>query len=547
MIHLMKKHVLLGLSVLTALGGMKAPAADLSSAESEPYVDSDHASALLQDLQSFRGETLPKEESSPDPDLDPSAGEASGATGFFDAPLPLNISPHLLPVALTQSIRAQVEDAARIMQRDLQMEFLQDSMDQTMFMLTGETQMEETAAEEEQTESEMPAQTGQTEETPDWPQEPAAGLPIDMPETEYLPEMPDTEAADSEEDMTETEEEESEDPGQDADGESSGEEQDASEASQEESKEESAESQTEAPSQEQTEEAEGETEQSLPDPGRGACAVPTLQAPNIARVSLYDYRMLRAYPLPILPKDLHTLYDQLEALTDTFEGEWSVYAHNLSTGQSLVLNDTALRSASVMKLFIMETVYEAFDAGTLPRTDETVSLLRNMIIVSSNEASNRLLALLGDGDLATGIEKVNQFIARHGYTPQTEIHNGFQDPATAIDPSHPNKLRARDVGLLLERVYNREFISRRVCNEIESMMLEQQTRYKIPRGLPEGVEVGNKSGETSDIANDAAIIYSPDLDYILVILSNGWANENAANENVVTLSRTVYDFFAGSE
>ena len=74
-------------------------------------------------------------------------------------------------------------------------------------------------------------------------------------------------------------------------------------------------------------------------------------------------------------------------------------------------------------------------------------------------------------------------------------------------------------------------------------MLDQATRFKIPRGVPEGVEVGNKSGETSDTANDAAFVYGPDIDYILVVLSHGWTSENAANENVVKVSQLVYNFF----
>ena len=55
----------------------------------------------------------------------------------------------------------------------------------------------------------------------------------------------------------------------------------------------------------------------------------------------------------------------------------------------------------------------------------------------------------------------------------------------------------------------------------------------------------NKSGETSDTANDAAVVYGPTADYILVVLSHGWTSENAANENVVKVSQLVYSFFEG--
>lgn len=53
-------------------------------------------------------------------------------------------------------------------------------------------------------------------------------------------------------------------------------------------------------------------------------------------------------------------------------------------------------------------------------------------------------------------------------------------------------------------------MSRGISNEIEDMLLAQQTRYKIPAGLPEGVLCGNKTGEMDATENDAAIIYAKD-------------------------------------
>ena len=297
------------------------------------------------------------------------------------------------------------------------------------------------------------------------------------------------------------------------------------------------------------EEAETEnpkTDDSVMVSRHGAFDIPKVDGLNEARINLYDYRMLREYPLSRLPKDLHILWRQLKEQVSSYDGTWSVFVRNMNTGQALVVNDSPMRSASVMKLFIMEAVYEAFDRGDIPRNEETVTLLRNMIINSYNGASNTLLSLLGNGDIAAGIEQVNEFIRLRGFSEGTVCYNGFEDPAAAIHPDSPNVIMAKDVGLLLSRVYNRAFLSRRVCNEIEQMMLEQATRYKIPRGLPEWVECGNKSGETDTIANDAAVIYGPTTDYILVVLSNDWSDENTANEQISALSSLVYRFFESS-
>lgn len=412
-------------------------------------------------------------------------------SGGAELPL-MNIPVCADPLETARLIRAQVEEAAQAILHEQQVESVHSALNHTQFLLTGESEyLQEDEPETEfveETESELIEETEEAQEV--WPVEVDEALL--------------------------------------ADDESSASEQAAP--------------QTEAPSDGGDASAESEGA-ALPGPGHGMFTVPEMQSINIARLNLYDYRLLRSCPLPVLPKDMHRLYDQTKQLTDGFDGEWSVYVQNLSTGQTMVMNDRPLNSASVMKLFIMETLYEAFAEGTVPRNEDTVYLLRNMIINSSNESSNRLLEILGNGDLAAGVSKVNDFILSHGYTPETVIYNGFQDPAATLDENHQNMVRARDVGQLLADIYDRRFISRKVCNEVEQMMLEQATRFKIPRGVPEGVEVGNKSGETSDTANDAAVVYAPSADYILVVLSHGWTDENTANENVVKVSQLIYSYF----
>ena len=128
---------------------------------------------------------------------------------------------------------------------------------------------------------------------------------------------------------------------------------------------------------------------------------------------LTDYHEMREYPLPVMPKTIQMLEKRVKALTDSYSGAWSVYLKNLTTGEYFVINDAPMKSASVMKLFIMGTVYEAIQNQELERTSEITDLLTDMICYSSNEASNRLLYLLGNKSYADGISKVNDYIAKH--------------------------------------------------------------------------------------------------------------------------------------
>ena len=258
---------------------------------------------------------------------------------------------------------------------------------------------------------------------------------------------------------------------------------------------------------------------------------------------------LRGYTLPeIKPEKTMTgLEQELAGQLSEYEGEWSVYVKNLSTDEAFVLNDQPMKSASVMKLFIMGTVYKAFECGELERTEEIMSLMNKMISYSDNASSNELLSRLGSGSYADGIEKVNAFIKEYGFSDMTMEYNGFDDSATIMDPEHFNQVTAKDCGKLLEDIYRRIWVSRGVSNEIEDMLLAQQTRYKIPAGLPEGVLCGNKTGEMDTTENDAAIIYAKDCDYILVVLSNGWSSKDQAITRIQSVSSLVYDYLNGDE
>lgn len=241
-------------------------------------------------------------------------------------------------------------------------------------------------------------------------------------------------------------------------------------------------------------------------------------------------------------RPLGTLERMLTRRLDTYDGDWSVYVKNLSTDESFVINDRPMKSASVMKLFIMGTVYKAFETGDLSRTDEVMSLVGQMITVSSNEASNELLYRLGDGSYADGIAKVDAFIEEYGFSDMTVEYNGFNDPATNTSSEHFNQVAARDCGKLLEDIYRRTWMNRSVSNEMEDLLLSQETRYKIPAGLPDGVLCGNKTGEMDTTENDAAIIYTDECDYILVVLSSDWDSKDQAISRIQSISAATWKY-----
>ena len=279
----------------------------------------------------------------------------------------------------------------------------------------------------------------------------------------------------------------------------------------------------------------------------------TEQKGDLPLYTLADTRKLHGFRLLIPEEELEEKEKEVNRSLDllktmvgnkisSYDGDWSVYVKNLNTDESFVINDQPMKSASVMKLFIMGTVYEALRDGSLERTDELMGQMKNMISVSDNESANQLLYKLGNSSYEAGIEKVNRFIREQGFSEMTVEYNGFNNSATNTDSSHFNQISAADCGKLLEMIYHREWMNRSVSNEAEEMMLNQHTRYKIPAGLPEGVLCGNKSGEMDQTENDAAIIYGKSCDYVLVVLSGNWNSKDEAISRIASISAVVYDF-----
>ncbi len=75
-------------------------------------------------------------------------------------------------------------------------------------------------------------------------------------------------------------------------------------------------------------------------------------------------------------------------------------------------------------------------------------------------------------------------------------------------------------------------------------ILEHQFfRDVIPAKLPADVIVANKSGSITGICHDSGIVFLPDgRKYVVVLLSKGIENENAAAEVLSTVSKIIYDY-----
>lgn len=244
---------------------------------------------------------------------------------------------------------------------------------------------------------------------------------------------------------------------------------------------------------------------------------------------------------------LEELKEELETMVAGFEGDWAVYVSDLTDGEYMDLNSHGVKAASLIKLYIMGAVMEQVEEGNLEENAQIDQLLQDMITVSDNESSNELVRRLSpDGtDHEAGMQVVNRFAQAYGYgdTSQGRDLRDYRE----VPAEGENYTSVRDCGLFLERIYHGDCVSAQASAKMLDLLKQQTRTWKIPAGVPEGVVTANKTGELSDTENDAAIVYSPGGDYVLCVTSTGLTDTSAAQQNIVSISSTVYQYMNGEQ
>lgn len=245
-------------------------------------------------------------------------------------------------------------------------------------------------------------------------------------------------------------------------------------------------------------------------------------------------------------ESMDSLLVQIQPLLPQNNGNWSVYVCNLNKGSEGIIGGGAMQAASLIKLYIMGTVYENYDSlVNLHGKEQIDSNLKAMITVSDNDAANTLVNWLGSGDDANGMEMVNNFCQAHGYT-ETSMGRLLLHSKENGD----NYTSVRDCGRFLKEIYylNNGIATDSTLSHADSMfaLLKQQQRVnKIPADLPEGVQVANKTGELTDVENDAGIIYNTPqgIDLVVCFMSENLTDTLSAQESIAENSRLIYGYY----
>jgi beta-lactamase class A len=190
----------------------------------------------------------------------------------------------------------------------------------------------------------------------------------------------------------------------------------------------------------------------------------------------------------------------------------------------------------------------ARDAGrvvheAIGRTMRVEELARQMIVTSSNLATNLLVDLVG-------AEQAQQMLMRYGIAG-IELARGVEDEK-AFEASFNNRVTADGLVALFRIIHE----GRGLLPESAALMLDilfaQEFRSGIPAGLPPAVRqqarVANKTGEISTAAHDAGLVFLPDRrPYALCVLTEPDSATNNRMERVARVSAAVYEWLTAQD
>lgn len=233
----------------------------------------------------------------------------------------------------------------------------------------------------------------------------------------------------------------------------------------------------------------------------------------------------------------------IEALSNADSTHYAVFVAYPEERREYVYQSSSMRSASMIKVFLLATVMERVQQGTLS-LDQVLTLhssdkvggagviagfpsgtelsldtvLRYMITESDNTATNMVIDLLG-------MDAINAYIQRNGYH-DTILQRKMMD-FKAVNAGRENYTSVADLGHFFVKLYNHSCVSPELDDVMLGYLKEQTDIECFPTALP-GVQIAHKTGELGGLYDDGGIIYQEGRPFIMVGMTENYSSRSTA-------------------
>lgn len=283
----------------------------------------------------------------------------------------------------------------------------------------------------------------------------------------------------------------------------------------------------------------------------------------LAVSAIYVYRSFAVQRTRILKRRKARWVELKQALKDEvmrFRGEAGIVIRDLDMHWEISLHKEKLfASASLVKVPIMAAVFQAAHERAVDLEEQVAllpsykingsgvlknmptgsvfsveKLMEYMISESDNTAANMLIDLLG-------FDYLNAFFREAGLknTNLTRLMMDFRHRRRGID----NYTTPQDMADLLEKIYRKSLISRGISEKCLKLLKQQNINDRIPRKLPAGTPVADKTGLERDVCHDIGIVFTPKGNFLICVLTKKAINRKVAKEFIAAVSLHAYNYF----
>ena len=238
------------------------------------------------------------------------------------------------------------------------------------------------------------------------------------------------------------------------------------------------------------------------------------------------------------------LASRLDRALTGVDGHVGVAVKDLGSGRGAVLaGTTELQSASLYKLPVLYTV---FDLGLkmseeLPITDEALSYdsgtmelgageslsvaeaLERMVTLSDNTSAVMLGSRVGAGNVDASIAALGMATTHYSLDRMT---------TSPLDMLH-----------LTELIAEGKAVSPAASADMLHLLLRQRVNDRLPRLLPDEVQVAHKTGNLPGVVNDVGILYGAKSTVVVAALVSDTTDETAAATAIAQIGLAANSYF----
>ena len=111
----------------------------------------------------------------------------------------------------------------------------------------------------------------------------------------------------------------------------------------------------------------------------------------------------------------------------------------------------------------------------------------------------------------------------------------------AANEGRDNFTTADDFSHILELTYKGENVNKTYSNMMMDILKKQQVKGRLDLYLPEETVIAHKTGDLDSLEHDGGIVYLPDREYIICVLTNKVKSNKDGREIIGSISKMVYD------